>query len=145
MAVGDRIDPYRGFNFRVEIDNNAVAAFSEVSGLSFDIEPVEYREGNELQLHPRKVPGLRKFGNITLKRGYTDNTDLFEWYRTTLNGSVDRRDGAIILRDEDHNDVLRWNFSNGWVTKYEGPTFNATSNDVVIESVELAVERVELA
>lgn len=144
MAVGDRIDPYRGYNFRVEIDNSAVAAFSEVSGLSFDIEPVEYREGNELQLHPRKLPGLRKFGNITLKRGFTDNTELFEWYRTTLNGSVDRRNGAIILRDEDHNDVLRWNFSNGWVTKYEGPTFNATSNDVVIESLELAVERVEL-
>lgn len=144
MAVGDRIDPYRGYNFRVEIDNSAVAAFSEVGGLTFDIEPVEYREGNEVQLHPRKLPGLRKFGNITLKRGYTDNTELFEWYRATLNGSVDRRDGAIILRDEDHNDVLRWNFSNAWVTKYEGPAFNANSNDVVIESVELAVERVEL-
>lgn len=144
MAVGERKDPYRGYNYRVEIDNTAVAGFSEASGMSFTIDPVEYREGNDLQMHPRKLTGIRKFGNITLKRGYTDNLDLYEWYRTGLNGSVERRNGAIILQDEDRNDVLRWSFQAGWVTKYEASAMNGTSNEVLIETIELAVERVEL-
>lgn len=143
MAVGNRNDPFRGYNFRVEIDNSAVAAFSEVSGLTFDVDPVEYREGTDLNMHVRKLTGLRKFGNITCKRGFTDNTELYDWYKTTLNGAVDRRNGAIILQDEDRNDVQRWNFEGGWISKYEGPSFNATSNDVVIESIEICVERVE--
>ena len=144
MPVGERNDPYRGYNFRVELDNSAVAGFSEASGLTFDVDPVEYREGTDLNMFVRKLTGLRKFGNITLKRGFTANTELYDWYRNTLNGSVDRRNGAIILQDEDHNDVQRWNFEGGWITKYEGPTLNASGNDVVIESIEIAVEKVEL-
>jgi phage tail-like protein len=144
MAVGDRNDPYRSYNFRIELDNTPVAAFSEASGLSFTIDPVEYREGTDPQMHPRKLTGLRKFGNITFKRGYTDNKDLYDWYLTGLNGAVERRNGAIILEDEDRNAVLRWNFSAGWVTKYEASGLNATSNEVLIETVEIAVERVEL-
>jgi phage tail-like protein len=145
MATGDRKDPYHGFNFRVELDKTAVAGFREVGGLSFTIDPVEYREGNDPQLHVRKLTGLRKFANLTLKRGFTANHDLWNWYRTLLNGVADRRDGSIVLQDEERNDVLRWNFSNAWITKWEGPAMNATTNDVAIESIELAVERVELA
>ncbi len=144
MATGDRNDPYRGFNFRVEIDNTAVAAFSEASGLTFDVDPVEYREGTEKQLHVRKLTGLRKFANIALKRGFTDNKELWEWYKEVLNGTVERRDGAVVLVDEDSADVLRWNFEEGWICKWEGPAMNATSNDVAIESIEICVERVEL-
>jgi phage tail-like protein len=142
MAVADRNDPFRGFNFRVEIDNTAVAAFSEASGFTMDIDPVEYREGNDLNLHVRKLSGLRKFANIVLKRGFTDNTELYDCYLTNLNGAIERRDGAIVVQDEDHNDVTRFNFSNGWICKYEGPTLNATSNDVIIESIEICIERI---
>jgi phage tail-like protein len=145
MATGDRKDPLHGFNFRFEVDKTPVAGFREVGGLSFTIDPVEYREGNDPQLHVRKLTGLRKFANLTLKRGITTNHDLWNWYRTLLNGAPDRRDGSIVLQDEERNDVLRWNFSNAWITKWEGPAMNATSNDVAIESIELAVERVELA
>lgn len=144
MAVGDRKDPYRGYNYRVEIDGLSVAGFSEASGLTLDTDPVEYREGNELRMTVRKLSGLRKFSNITLKRGYTDNAELFDWYKQNLNGSVERRNGAIILMTEDRDDALRWNFEQGWVTKYTGPTMNATSNDVAIESVEICVEWIEL-
>jgi len=144
MPTGDRNDPLHGFNFRFEVDKTAVAGFREVGGLSFTIDPVEYREGNDPQLHVRKLTGLRKFSNLTLKRGITKNHDLWNWYRTLLNGAPDRRDGSIVLQDEERNDVLRWNFSNAWITKWEGPAMNATSNDVAIESIELAVERVEL-
>jgi phage tail-like protein len=92
----------------------------------------------------RKLTGLRKFVNIGLKRGITENKELWDWYKNVLNGITDRRNGSIVLRDEEHNDVLRWNFDNGWICKWEGPTFNATSNDVVIESIEICIERVEL-
>jgi len=144
MAVGDRNDPYRGYNYRVEIDNAAVAGFSEASGLSFNIDPVEYREGTDVNMHVRKLTGLRKFSNITLKRGYTDNRELWNWYLTGLNGAVERRNGAIILQDEDRTAVLRWNFEAGWITKYESSNLSASSNDVLIETNEICVERVEI-
>lgn len=144
MPTGERIDPYRGFNFKVQIDNTDVAAFSEASGLTFDVDPVEYREGTDLPLHVRKLTGLRKFANIALKRGFTDNRELWDWYKAVLNGTVERRDGAVILLDEDRNEVLRWNFEGGWICKWEGPSMNATANDVAIESIEICVERVEL-
>jgi phage tail-like protein len=144
--TGTRNDPYRTYNFRVEIDNTPVAGFRECSGLSFTTDPVEYREGTDLALSPRKLTGLRKFANISLKGGITTDKaqTLFAWYKNILNGSDDRRNGAIVLQDETHTDVLRWEFEQGWITRYEGPTFNATSNDVAIQTIELAVERVEL-
>lgn len=142
MAVGDRNDPYRGYNYRIEIDNTAVAGFSEASGLSFNIDPTEYREGTDLNMHVRKLTGLRKFSNITLKRGYTDNRELWLWYLTGLNGPVERRNGAIILQDETRVDVLRWNFEAGWLCKYEASNLSASGNDVLIETVEICVERV---
>jgi phage tail-like protein len=144
MATAQRKDPVRGFNFEVQIDNTPVASFREVGGLSFTTDPVEYREGTDKPLHVRKLTGLRKFANLTFKRGFTPNQDLWKWYKNVLNGVEDRRNGAIILKDELHAPVLRWNFENAWITKWEGPGLNATSNDVAIETMELAVERVEL-
>jgi phage tail-like protein len=147
MPPEERMDPYRGFNFRVEIDNVGEAYFSEAGGLTFDVDPVDYREGTDKWLHVRKLTGLRKFSNITLKRGYTTNKELWNWYKDVLDGKPDiRRNGAIVLQDEEHNDTpLRWEFQRGWVCKWEGPAMNATSNDVAIESIEICVERVELA
>ena len=144
MATGDRKDPYRGYNFRLELGTSSVAGFRECSGLSFNTDPVEYREGTDQPLHVRKLTGLRKFANVVLKRGFTDNKDLFKWYKTVIDGVPERRDGAVVLQDEQHQDVLRWNFENGWICKWEGPMMNATSNDVAIESIEICVEQVLL-
>jgi phage tail-like protein len=144
MATGERVDPYRSYNFRLEIDRTDIAGFRECSGLTFNTDPVEYREGTDQPLHVRKLTGLRKFANIILKRGFTDNKLLWEWYKNVLNGVEDRRNGSVILQDEEHTAVLRWNFDNAWICKWEGPMLNATSNDVAIESLELCVERVEL-
>jgi phage tail-like protein len=144
MATGERTDPYRSFNFRIEVDGLNFGSFSECSGLTFDVDPVEYREGTDIPLHVRKLTGLRKFANIALKRGFTENNELWNWYKNVLNGVPDRRNGSVVLQDEQHNDVLRWNFENSWICKWEGPAFNATSNDVAIESIEICVERVEL-
>ena len=140
----ERIDPYRAFNYRVELSGTSVAGFSEVGGLSFDVDPVDYREGTDIPLHVRKLTGLRKFGNLTFKRGLTQDRQLWDWYRNVLNGVPDRRDGAIVLQDEERNDVARWEFEGGWIAKWEGPGMNATGNEVALESIEICVERVEL-
>jgi phage tail-like protein len=144
MPPGDRNDPFHVFNFRVEIAGTSVAGFREVSGLSFTVDPVEYREGTDIPLHTRKLAGLGKFQNIVLRRGETNNKELWSWYANVLNGVPDRRDGSIILQNEEHQDALRWDFTGGWICKWEGPAMNATTNDVAIEAVEICVERVEL-
>jgi len=146
MATGDRVDPYRAYNYRLEIDgtSGAVAGFREVSGLSFTTDPVEYREGNDPTRHVRKLYGMPKYANLVLRRGMTQNQELWAWYRNVVNGVEDRRNGAIVLRDDQQQDVMRWNWTSGWLCKWEGPSFNATTNEVAVESLEIAVEFVEL-
>ena len=147
MATGDRIDPFRAFNFKVYIDGKDVGGFSEVSGLSSDGDVVDYREGTDLELTTRKLPGLRKYNPITLKRGYTTDRYLWIWYASISAGKRERRDGTIALRNDEGKEVMRWHFENAWINKIEGPTFKASGNEVAMESVELVHEglTVELA
>lgn len=135
--------PYTKFNFQLEVGGTLVAGFSEITGVSMESGIIEYREGSDAT-HVRKVPGLSKYGNITLKRGFTDDTYLSDWRKTVINGAVERRDGAIILLNEQSEPALRWNFTNAWPSKLEGAAMNATANEIAIETVELAVESVEL-
>ena len=144
MATAERVDPLRGYNFKVEINGITAAAFRECTGLTQETAPVEYREGNERFLNVRKLRALNKVPNIVLKRGITPDTQLYEWYRLILNGTDARRDGAVTLTNEDQQAVHRWSFKGGWICKWEGPSLNATSNDVAIETIEICVERVEM-
>jgi phage tail-like protein len=139
-----RKDPYGRFNFRLEIDGIAQAAFSEVSGLATGTEVIEYREGSDLPNTVRKLPGLTKYSNIVLKRGVTADGSLWSWYKNVINGVHDSRNGSIILRNKQGEDVLRWNFQNGWPCKWEGPVLKATSSEVAIESIEITHEGLEL-
>jgi len=138
-----RNDPYAQFNFLLEIEGTTAAGFTEVSGITAESDIIEYREGSE-PARVRKLPALYKFGNITLKRGYTQSRDLWNWRKTTLDGTTERKQGAIILLDEAREPQLRWEFSQAWVSKYEGPALNATANEAAIESIEIAVEDVRL-
>jgi phage tail-like protein len=144
MASDDRIDPFRVFNFVIDIDDTPVAGFSEVSGLSAEGDSTEYREGNEAENHVRKLTGLRKYSNLTFKRGFTRDDTLWRWYVNIANGVPDRRNGSIVLLNEAHEPVMRWNFENAWINKIEGPSFKATGNDVAIESMELVHEKLTL-
>ena len=144
MPVGDRKDPYRAFNFLVELEGITRAGFREASGLDTSSDPVEYREGGEA-ITPRKLPGLIKYSNISLKWGMTDDRELWDWHNKVLQGKVERKNGSIILLDEAGAEKLRWNFRNAWPSKWSGPSFNATGNDVAIESLEIVHEGVELA
>jgi phage tail-like protein len=143
MATGDRNDPYSAFNFILEIDGVDAAGFSECSGLTTETDIVEYRNGNE-DITVRKLPGLKKFTNITLKRGFTQSKDLWDWRKTVLDGKTERKGGAIVLLDEAREEALRWTFREGWLSKWEGPTFNAKNNETAVESLEIAVEGLAL-
>lgn len=149
MATGQRVDPYRNFNFLVEIDGITQAGFMDCSGFSANTDPIEYREGNE---NPgsdpktmRKLPGMTKYNNITLKWGLTDNAELYEWYRDITKGKVERRNGSIVVMDLDGKEKVRWNFRNGWPTKWDGPDFSSKGNDVAVETLEITHEGIERA
>jgi phage tail-like protein len=143
--MATRIDPFKGFNFIVSIDNmTGSAGFSECSGLSTDGDIVEYREGTDKNLWTRKLTGLRKHAHIVLKRGQTVNLDLWSWRKNVLDGTPDRRSGTITLVDEQQNSVMFWKFSNGWPVKYDGPSLNAKGNDVAIETLEIVHEGLDV-
>lgn len=139
-----RPDPYGTFNFLVEIDGVVSAGFTDVSGLAAEVEPVDYREGNE-PMHVRKLPGLRKFSNVTLKRGLTTDRGLWTWFKTGLDGALERRTVTIVLLDDDRAPVLRWTLRAAWITKWEGPQLAAKGGaDVAIETIELVHEGLDL-
>lgn len=138
--MSDRKDPYRKFRFKIEYEGIVSAGFSEVSGFDASVDVVEYREGNEVTT-PRKLPGLSKYGNITLKRGVTDNMELFNWIFSYIEkGEIIRKSITIIAMDETGKDVATFQVINAWPMKYTAPDFNATASEVAIESLEFAHE-----
>jgi len=139
--MANRKDPYRNFRFLVEIDGIIQAGFSEVTVPDTTTDVVEYREGNE-EPHMRKLPGLNKFANLTLKWGTTDSLELFNWRKLVMQGKMKdaRKNIAVIVRDEEGNPAARWEFENAWPNKYDPPDMNAKGNDVAIELMELVHE-----
>ena len=91
--TGQRIDPFRNFNFLVEIDGISQAGFSECTGLSSTTEVIEYREGGN-NTTVMKFQGRTIYGDITLKSGITDNLDLWQWRQDTINGLITLRTGS---------------------------------------------------
>ena len=144
MATGKRNDPYGGYNFIVEIDGITQAGFQEVSGLDASTDATDYREGTDPN-HVRKLPGLNKYSPITLKRGITDSDELWKWRATAIDGKAERKNGSIILLDNTGQEKLRWNFFNAWPSKWTGPSLNATSTAVAVETLELTHEEVRKA
>jgi phage tail-like protein len=140
-----REDPYGGYNFLITVtgvsdDGNAVkGSFSEISGLETELSPIEYRNGSE-DITVRKIAGLKKFTNITCKRGMTGDIDFWNWILAGLSGKIKRAEGSVALLDENRQEVLRWNFRRGWPCKYTGPGLNAANNEVAMETLEICHE-----
>lgn len=139
-----RVDPYANFNFIVEIDGVARGGFSECFGLEVGIDVIEYREGWDPSNAVRKIPGLIKYSPIVLKRGITQDKALWNWIKKVLDGKVQRANGSIALLDTARIEVLRWNFREGWPSKWEGPTLNGKSSDIAIETMVIEHEGIEL-
>lgn len=134
-------DPYRGYNFLVEIDGITEAGFQECSGLDSSTDATDYREGSDPN-HVRKLAGLNKFSPITLKRGITDSDKLWRWRQSVVDGRPERKNISIVLLNEAREEKWRWNLRRAWPTKYTAPTLNATSNDVAVETLEITHEEV---
>ena len=144
MPTGERRDPFRAFNFQLEIDNIARGAFSECSGLTAEGDAVDYREGTDLQPNVRKLVGLRKYSNITLKRGLMGSDDLFQWMKGVRDGQPEPRQITITLLDEARRIVATWRIRNAQPKKWTGPTLAAKGGgEVAMEELSLVHEGIE--
>ena len=144
MPNGDRREPVPSSRFTIAFEGVIVGAFQEASGLSVQNDVVEYKaSGEKGQFINYKIPANPIYGNITLKRGVTDAMDLWEWRNLIDEGKYKeaRKNGSVVLYDQNSEEVARWNFENAWPTKLTGPSFNAASNDVAIEELEITAER----
>ena len=139
-----RNDPLRNFRFRLEIEGIQQAAFSEVAIGETTTEAIDYREGTD-PMHARKLSGLTKFGNITLKRGVTDTLEIFNWHKQIMAGQIqaNRKQVAIVVVDEAGADKARFVVSEAWPTKYDPSDLNGKGNEVFVELLELVNEGIE--
>jgi phage tail-like protein len=119
----------------------AKIGFSEVSGLSVETDVVEYRDGSSPEFHKIKMPGMQKFGNITMKRGiFEGDNDYFKWWNTVALNTIERRDVTISLLNENHEPVVVWKVKNAWPSKVQSTDLKSDDNGVAIETIELAHE-----
>lgn len=136
--------PIPVFHFTVDWGGTNVG-FSEVTGLTQEIQVIEYRDGKSPDYHTVKMPGLRKVTNIVIKRGISKgDNDFFKWLNTVKLNTIERRDLTINLLNENHEPVVTWKVLQAWPVKVEGPGLKAIGNEVAIESIELAHEGITL-
>jgi len=136
--------PLPVFHFTVQWGGTRIG-FSEVSGLTQENQAIEYRDGSFPEYSSIKMPGLRKFSNVTLKRGIVKaDNEFFQWLSTVKLNKVERRDVVVSLLNEDHEPVMTWKIQNAFPVKVEGPGLKASGNEVAIESIEIAHEGLEL-
>ena len=126
----------------IEIDGVVAGTFSECSSLSTDIDFSDYSLGSE-ENTARKQPGLKKFSNITLKRGMTENMILWNWHKAVTDGCIVAKEGVVTLLDEAREPALKWRFKNGWPSKWVGPSLNPTGNEMAVEILEITHEGLE--
>lgn len=132
--------PVSVFHYQVEWGGSRIG-FTEVSGLTVELQSIDYREGSSPEYQVTKMPGIPQYSNITLKRGVSraDN-EFFQWLNTVKLNNIERRDIIISLLNEDHEPVMVWKVKEAWPCKVDGPSLNSTSNEVAIETVELCHE-----
>ena len=139
---------FDGFNFLVEIEGVTVTAFAECSLPSITIESAEYREGSDIVTNVHDVPGLVKYGDLTLKRGLAhsaNTTAIFDWINQFAQGSGTRRNVIVRLLDSQRNPAITWSFTNCWPTKWEAPALNAKTSSIAIETLVVSVDSVSMA
>jgi phage tail-like protein len=140
-----RSDDVRLSSLQVAItfDGMPTAYFRSVSGLSVEIEVVEFREGGSNDVH--KLPGRVKYPNLVLKQGFSGASELQKWAFRIAAGQFEHKNATIVMSDQNHHEVARYTLSNGWPTKWEGPDFDASSNELAIETIEIAHEGLRLS
>ena len=130
-------DPYMAFNFMVEIEGLTVGGFSEVTGLSSNMELESYVEGG-VHHHVHKFPKYMNYPNLVFKRGLGERDDLWKWYEDATRGKIRLLNGTIMVRDSKQDKLIGWNFKKAYPVAWEGPQLNASNGS------EVAFERLEL-
>jgi phage tail-like protein len=127
--------------FKVEIEGVTQGAFAAVEGLGSETEVVTYMDGSDIVT--RKRPGRTHYENIVMKRGYINTDELWQWYKAVIDGKVERKSGSVIICGDDGNEILRYNFFEGWPCKWRFSAFDAAKSKGLVEIIEIAVEKVE--
>lgn len=143
--MADRVDPYGAYNFAVELDGMTRAGFRECSGLDNSQQAGAYREGTDKNLSVRKLPGLVTHGDVTLSRGITGDRKLWDWREKAMKGKVERHNISISLLDDTGEPKITWNLYECWPRQWTGPSLSATGDEVAIEQLVLAYERIEVS
>jgi phage tail-like protein len=130
-------DPYKAFRFAVEINGTRVGGFSEVTGLEVRTEVDEHREGG-VNDYVHKIAKETRYPNLTLKRGITDKTDLWDWHQQIVLGDIERKTISVVVLDSVGREKWRLVFRDAYPVKWNGTDLNATGNTVFVESIELA-------
>jgi phage tail-like protein len=132
--------PLPKFHFEVDWGGTRIG-FTEVSGLTVETEVIEYREGANPEYHKQKMPGMQKFGNITLKRGtFNSDNEYYAWWNSVKLNTIERRDIIIKLLNEEHEPVMSWKIKNAWPSKVQSTDLKADGNEVAIETMEVVHE-----
>lgn len=139
-------DPLVSFNFGIEVEGIITGFFTECAGLGSESEVIEHKVvgtgGKEVV---RKIPGRLKWGDVTLKRGVTTNLDFWEWRKMVEDGNVSkaRKNGSIIMYDQEGEPVARWSFERGWPSKISGPSVKSDGNEIVVEEMTIVHEYIK--
>jgi phage tail-like protein len=138
--------PLPKFYFKVDIGDQKDVPFQEVSGLDTETQPIEYRAGNSKDFSTIKMPGIRKNGNVTLKKGiFAKDNKFWDWYNQIKLNTIKRVPVTIQLCDEGGNPTMVWTLSNAWPTKITGTDLKSDGNEVAVESLEVAHEGLVVA
>lgn len=143
MANGN--DPYRAYNFKLDIAGVTEGHFTECSGLGVKVESIEYREAGNRQV-VRHIPGQVDYAAVTLRYGLTDSRELWDWLTSAVQGRVERKNVSVIMLDAEGNqEVMRWNLVNAWPSEWLGAPLDAMTREVAIESLTLVYDSLERA
>ncbi|MCF8297672.1 MAG: phage tail protein [Saprospiraceae bacterium] len=139
----ESVYPIAKFHFAVSWSDATELICSEVGGLNYEFDVVEYRDGKSESFYKTKQPGLMKFGDVSLKKGVFKDDDNFRtWYEKVRDRDEYRDTVTIILKDENHEDVITWNLQNAWVSKFTQPDLNSTASEVSIEEITVVCENI---
>jgi len=140
----DNIWPLPKFYFQVKIGNDEIAC-QEVSGLDVEAQIIEYRHGNSKEFSTIKMPGIKKTGNVTLKKGvFAKDNKLFDWFSKINMNTIERQTVVISLLDESGKNTMVWTLNNAWPTKVTGTDMKSDGNEVAVETIEIAHEGLKI-
>jgi phage tail-like protein len=144
-GAGTVVDPYRAFNFKLEIRGVIEGHFTDCTGLAVRVHPIRYREGGTGQV-VRAIPGQVEYAEVSLRYGLTKSRELWDWFLKSIQGAVERRNVSVIMLEPNGVDeALRWNLLNAWPSEWRGAALDALGREAAIEELKLAFDTLERA